>query len=173
VPDETPRDPVVAAAEGEQAGEPWRLVVFRSTYRPGGGRPPVADVCYILDWFALGPGPPAWQAHGTCAPEAQAASVLAAGRFGTGGRDTVAVIGPGPGQRQPGAPGAAGAAAGGGGGGRRQGGSPDASTPPSFPGPATWSGWSPWTATDVPSARRQGRATWPRSCSAATRRPVR
>ena len=38
VPNEQPHDPVVAAAQGEQAGEPWRLVVYRSTYRPGGGR---------------------------------------------------------------------------------------------------------------------------------------
>jgi hypothetical protein len=96
VPGETPRDPVVVAARGEEAGEPWRLVVYRSTYRPGGRRPPVADVCFILDWFALDPGPPAWQAHGTCAPETQVASALAAGRFGTGGRDTVAVIGRAP-----------------------------------------------------------------------------
>jgi hypothetical protein len=96
VPGQTPRDPVVAAAKGERAGEPWRLVVYRSTYRPGGGGPPVADVCYILDWFALDLGPPDWQAHGTCAPEGQAASALAAGRFGTGGRDTVAVIGRAP-----------------------------------------------------------------------------
>jgi hypothetical protein len=95
VPSEQPHDPVVAAAKGEQAGEPWRLVVYRSTYRPGGGRAPVADVCYILDWFALDMGPPAWQAHGTCAPEAQTASVLAAGALGTA-RDTVAVIGRAP-----------------------------------------------------------------------------
>jgi hypothetical protein len=72
VPNEQPHDPVVAAAQGDQAGEPWRLVVYRSTYRPGGGRA-VADVCYILDWFALDVGPPAWQAHGTCAPEGQTA----------------------------------------------------------------------------------------------------
>jgi hypothetical protein len=95
VPNEQPHDPVVAAAQGEQAGEPWRLVVYRSTYRPGGGRAPVADVCYILDWFALDLGPPAWQAHGTCAPEAQTASVLAAGALGTA-RDAVAVIGRAP-----------------------------------------------------------------------------
>ena len=95
VPNEQPHDPVVAAAQGEQAGEPWRLVVYRSTYRPGGGRAPVADVCYILDWFALDLGPPAWQANGTCAPEAQTASVLAAGALGTA-RDTVAVIGRAP-----------------------------------------------------------------------------
>jgi hypothetical protein len=95
VPGETPRDPVVAAAEGERAGEPWRLVVYRSTYRPGGGRPAVADVCYILDWFAMDEGPPLWQAHGTCSPETQAASVLAAGAVGTS-RDEVAVIGRAP-----------------------------------------------------------------------------
>jgi hypothetical protein len=95
VPNEQPHDPVVAAAQGEQAGEPWRLVVYRSTYRPGGGRAPVADVCYILDWFALDRGPPAWQAQGTGAPEAQTASVLAAGALGTA-RDTVAVIGRAP-----------------------------------------------------------------------------
>ena len=95
VPGETPRDPVVAAAEGERAGEPWRLVVYRSTYRPGGGRPAVADVCYLLDWFAMDAGPPAWQAHGTCSPATQAASVLAAGPVGTPG-DEVAVIGRAP-----------------------------------------------------------------------------
>jgi hypothetical protein len=80
VPDEAPRDPVVVATRGEQAGAPWRLVVYRSTYRPGGNGPPVADVCYILDWFWLGPPePPSWQANGTCAPASQATTVLAAG----------------------------------------------------------------------------------------------
>ena len=95
VPNQQPHDPVVVAAQGERAGEPWRLVVYRSTYRPGGGRAPVADVCYILDWFALDQGPPAWRAHGTCAPEGQPASVLAAAALGTA-RDTVAVIGRAP-----------------------------------------------------------------------------
>jgi hypothetical protein len=95
VPGERPLDPVLVAAEGQQAGAPWRLVVYRSTEHPGGGRPPVADVCYLLEWFAMGLGPPSWQLHGTCAPERQAATVLAAG--GPGGvRGQTAVIGRAP-----------------------------------------------------------------------------
>ena len=96
VPDEAPQDPVVVATRGEEAGRPWRLVVYRSTYRPGGSGPPVADVCYILDWFWLGsPAPPAWQANGTCAPASQATTVLAAGGPGAGHKVT-AVIGRAP-----------------------------------------------------------------------------
>jgi hypothetical protein len=96
VPGERPHDPVVVAAEGEQAGSPWRLVVYRSTYHPGGGRPPVADVCYLLEWFPVELGRPApWQLHGTCAPQAQAATVLAAGGP-DGGRGLTAVVGRAP-----------------------------------------------------------------------------
>jgi hypothetical protein len=96
VPDEVPQDPVVVAARGEQAGAPWRLVVYPSTYRPGGNGAPVDDVCYILDWFLLdGPTPPSWQANGTCAPEAQATTVMAAGGPGAG-RQATAVIGRAP-----------------------------------------------------------------------------
>jgi hypothetical protein len=96
VPDEAPQDPVVVATRGEQAGAPWRLVVYPSTYRPGGNGAPVDDVCYILDWFWLdGPRPPPWQANGTCAPEAQATTVMAAGGPGAG-RQVTAVIGRAP-----------------------------------------------------------------------------
>jgi hypothetical protein len=96
VPDEAPQDPVVVATRGEEAGVPWRLVVYRSTYRPGGNGPPVADVCYILDWFWFDAmRPPSWQANGTCAPESQATTVLAAGGPGAE-RDLTAVIGRAP-----------------------------------------------------------------------------
>jgi hypothetical protein len=96
VPGERPPDPVVVAAEGQQAGEPWRLVVYRSTYRPGGGRGPVADVCYLLEWFVMDLGTqPSWQLHGTCAPEPQAATVLAAGGP-DGGKGLTAVVGRAP-----------------------------------------------------------------------------
>jgi hypothetical protein len=94
VPDEAPQDPVVVATRGEEAGVPWRLVVYRSTYRPGGNGPPVADVCYILDWFDAR-RQPSWQANGTCAPEAQATTVLAAGGPGAE-RHLTAVIGRAP-----------------------------------------------------------------------------
>jgi hypothetical protein len=94
VPDERPLDPVLVAAEGQEVGEPWRLVVYRSTYHPAGGRRPVADVCYLLEWFAMDAGPqPSWQLHGTCAPERQAAAVLAAGPHDRG---LTAVIGRAP-----------------------------------------------------------------------------
>jgi hypothetical protein len=96
VPDERPLDPVVVAAEGVQAGSPWRLVVYPSTYHPGGGRPPVADVCYILEWFAMDLGqPPPWQVHGTCASQTQTATVLAAGGP-DGGKGLTAVVGRAP-----------------------------------------------------------------------------
>jgi len=86
----------LVTAEGEQAGEPWRLVVYRSAYDSGGGRPRVADVCYILEWFATSVGmPPAWQVHGTCAPATQAATVLAAGGP-DGGKGLTAVVGRAP-----------------------------------------------------------------------------
>jgi hypothetical protein len=93
VPGEEPQDPVVVATRGEWAGAPWRLVAYRSTYRPGGDGPPVADVCYILDWFH--PPEPSWQANGTCAPEAQATTVMAAGGPGED-RGETAVIGRAP-----------------------------------------------------------------------------
>jgi hypothetical protein len=96
VPDEAPQDPVVVATRGEEAGLPWRLVVYRSTYRPGGNGPPVADVCYILDWFWFdATRSPSWQANGTCAPEEQATTVLAAGGPGAE-RHLTAVIGRAP-----------------------------------------------------------------------------
>jgi hypothetical protein len=96
VPGERPLDPVLVAAEGEQARDPWRLVVYRSGYHPGGGRPPVTDVCYILEWFTMELGRPApWQLHGTCAPERQPATVLAAGGP-DGGKGLTAVVGRAP-----------------------------------------------------------------------------
>jgi hypothetical protein len=95
VPDERPLDPVLVAAQGERAGEPWRLVVYRSTYRPAGGHP-VTDVCYLLEWFAMDLGSrPRWQLHGTCAPASQASAVLAVNGPGSG-RGLVALIGRAP-----------------------------------------------------------------------------
>jgi hypothetical protein len=92
---ERPLDPVLVAAQGVQAGDPWRLVVYRSTYRPGlPGQD--TDVCYILEWFVTDLGsPPPWQLYGTCAPEAQAATVLAVNGPG-GDRGLAAVIGRAP-----------------------------------------------------------------------------
>jgi hypothetical protein len=93
VPDERPLDPVVAAAQGNQAGQPWRLVVYRSVHQ-GRGQAAAIDVCYILDWFARGPGGrQSWQANGTCAPEGQPATVLAVGGPDA---DATAVIGRAP-----------------------------------------------------------------------------
>jgi hypothetical protein len=90
VPDQRPLAPVLAAAEGERAGTPWRLVVHRSEHRPAGG-PPGRDVCFILDWIAMEAGIPAtWQAHGTCAPEAQSATVVTAD--GPGSREGVVAV---------------------------------------------------------------------------------
>jgi hypothetical protein len=96
VPDQRPLDPVVAAAEGERAGRPWRLVVHRSEHRPAGG-PPGRDVCFVMDWIVVETGlPTMWQAHGTCAPEAQPATVVTA--EGPGAREgVVAVFGRAPG----------------------------------------------------------------------------
>jgi hypothetical protein len=89
VPDQRPLDPVLAAAEGERAGTPWRLVVHRSEHRPAGA-PPGRDVCYIMDWFAMDIAPPSWQAHGTCAPETQPATVVTA--EGPGWREGVVAV---------------------------------------------------------------------------------
>jgi hypothetical protein len=84
VEDQRPLDPVLVAAEGERAGTPWRLVVYRSQHRPVAG-PPGRDVCFIVDWISNDPRPQAWQAHGTCAPEAQPATLVTA--EGPGARD--------------------------------------------------------------------------------------
>jgi hypothetical protein len=94
VPAERPLDPVVVAAEDERPGGPWRLTVYRSEYRPA-GRPGEIDVCYILEWIASDERQQFWQAHGTCAPEAQTATALAAG--GPAGKQGLtAVIGRAP-----------------------------------------------------------------------------
>lgn len=76
VPDETPVDPILVAAQGTRAGQPWRLTVYGSVYQPA-GQPPTRDVCYILEWFAFDGHERYWQANGTCAPETQTATVLA------------------------------------------------------------------------------------------------
>lgn len=96
VPRERPLDPVLVAAEGRQARDPWRLVVYRSGYDPVGDRPSVTDICYILEWFTMDLGRPVpWQVHGTCAPERQAATVLAAGGP-DGDKGLTAVVGRAP-----------------------------------------------------------------------------
>ena len=77
VPDERPLDPVLAAAQGEQAGRPWRLTVYPSIHQPA-GQPAERDVCYILEWFDQAEQEPRWQAHGTCTPEQQTTTALAA-----------------------------------------------------------------------------------------------
>ena len=82
VPDEHPLDPVLAPAQGEQAGRPWRLTVYGSVHRPSRNARG-EDVCYILEWFhQVETKPlkrePAWRAHGTCAPEPQTTTALAA-----------------------------------------------------------------------------------------------
>jgi hypothetical protein len=77
VPDERPVDPVLAAAQGEQAGRPWRLTVYRSIHRSSRNARG-QDVCYILEWFAQFQRERQWQAHGTCAPQRQTTSALAA-----------------------------------------------------------------------------------------------
>jgi hypothetical protein len=74
VPNERPLDPVLVAAEDDEPGGPWRLTVYRSQHRPAG-----VDICYILEWIASAGRERLWQAHGTCAPEEQASTVLAAG----------------------------------------------------------------------------------------------
>jgi hypothetical protein len=77
VPEERPVDPVLAAAQGERAGRPWRLVVYRSFHRPSrnaGGQ----DVCYILEWFLQVERERQWRVHGTCAPLRQTTTALAA-----------------------------------------------------------------------------------------------
>ena len=84
VENQHPLDPVLVAAEGERAGTPWRLVVYRSERRPAAG-PRGRDVCFIVDWIASDPRPQAWQAHGTCAPQAQPATLVTA--EGPGARD--------------------------------------------------------------------------------------
>jgi hypothetical protein len=82
VPDERPLDPVLVATRGEQAGQPWRLVVYRSVHRPE-GQAAQTDVCYILDWIALSQErqekQESWQAHGSCAAQDTTATVLAVG----------------------------------------------------------------------------------------------
>lgn len=77
VPDERPLDPVLAAAQGQRAGRPWRLTVYPSIYQPA-GQPAERDVCYILEWFDQAEREPRWQIHGTCSPEQQAITALAA-----------------------------------------------------------------------------------------------
>jgi hypothetical protein len=77
VPDERPLDPVLAAAQGEQAGRPWRLTVYPSIHQPA-GQPAEDDVCYILEWFDQIQRAPHWQIHGTCTPKQQTISALAA-----------------------------------------------------------------------------------------------
>jgi hypothetical protein len=42
VQDERPLDPVVAAAQGERDGQPWRLIVYRSVHQPA-GQPATTD----------------------------------------------------------------------------------------------------------------------------------
>jgi hypothetical protein len=92
VPDERPLDPVLAAAQGEQAGRPWRLTVYPSIHQPA-GQPAEKDVCYILEWFAQAEQEPRWQAHGTCTPEQQTTTALAAAGPDPG---AIAVIGRAP-----------------------------------------------------------------------------
>lgn len=77
VPDERPLDPVLAAAQGEQAGRPWRLTVYPSIHQPA-GQPAERDVCYILEWFDQVEREPRWQIQGTCTPEPQSLTALAA-----------------------------------------------------------------------------------------------
>jgi hypothetical protein len=90
VPDEKPVDPILVAAQGTQAGQPWRLTVYGSVYQPA-GQSPTRDVCYILEWFAVDGHQRFWQANGTCAPQSQTATVLAVPAPGS-----VAVIGRAP-----------------------------------------------------------------------------
>jgi hypothetical protein len=70
VPDERPPDPVLAAAQGEQAGRPWRLTVYPSNHQPA-GQPTERDVCYILEWFDQVARELRWQIHGTCTPNSR------------------------------------------------------------------------------------------------------
>jgi hypothetical protein len=77
VPDEHPVDPVLAAAQGEQAGRPWRLTVYGSVHRPSRNARG-EDVCYLLEWFHQVGRERQWRVHGTCAPEPQTTTALAA-----------------------------------------------------------------------------------------------
>jgi hypothetical protein len=77
VPAERPMDPVLAAAQGERAGWPWRLIVYRSIHEPSRNARG-QDVCYILEWFLQTEWGRQWQAHGTCAPQRQTTTALAA-----------------------------------------------------------------------------------------------
>jgi hypothetical protein len=90
VPDERPVAPVLVAARGTEAGQPWRLTVYRSVLQQP-GQPAKTDVCYILEWFIHDQNP--WQAHGTCASATQSSTVLAVDGPETG---RIAVIGRAP-----------------------------------------------------------------------------
>jgi hypothetical protein len=92
VPDERPVAPVLVAAQGTQAGEPWRLTVYRSVFQKP-GQSAENDVCYILEWFSHDQNENQWQANGTCASAAQTSTVLAVGGPDTG---RIAVIGRAP-----------------------------------------------------------------------------
>jgi hypothetical protein len=87
VPDERPVAPVLVAAKGTEAGQPWRLTVYRSVFQKS-GQPAETDVCYILEWFTH--DSKQWQANGTCAAATQTSTVLAVGGPETG---RIAVIG--------------------------------------------------------------------------------
>jgi hypothetical protein len=90
VPDERPVAPIVVAAKDTEAGQPWRLTVYRSVFQKP-GQPAETDVCYILEWFT--DDSKQWQANGTCASATQTSTVLAVGGPKTG---RIAVIGRAP-----------------------------------------------------------------------------
>jgi hypothetical protein len=92
VPDERPIAPVLVAAKGTEAGQPWRLTVYRSVFQKA-GQPAETDICYILEWFTHDQNEKQWQANGTCASATQTSTVLAVGGPETG---RIAVIGRAP-----------------------------------------------------------------------------
>ena len=77
VPDVRPLDPVLVGAQGTRAGRPWRLTVYQGIHHPA-GQPAEQDVCYLLEWLDQLQGKRLWQVHGTCAPEQQTTTALAA-----------------------------------------------------------------------------------------------
>ena len=78
--------------KGTEAGQPWRLTVYRSVFQKP-GQPAETDVCYILEWFTQDQNEKQWQANGTCASVTQTSTVLAVGGPETG---RIAVIGRAP-----------------------------------------------------------------------------
>jgi hypothetical protein len=92
VPDERPLAPILVAAKGTEAGQPWRLTVYRSVFQKA-GQPAETDVCYILEWFTHDQNEKQWQANGTCASATQTSTVLAVGGPETG---RIAIIGRAP-----------------------------------------------------------------------------